>query len=570
MKTFHLLFLGLAMLFSFVVKSQYTVSYPIDKSVYQRNSSGNATIPIAGHFPLAACSGYTAEYKIDKLNATNGSYNYIYQDWTTFYPSSLGVFSFTITLGTGWYYVYVRLKEDSSSDVIHSYGLKVGVGDVFVVAGQSNIAGQDVPPTAFKSSPTSPYDCVTAMNSRNDCNSKFFPLPSFFTNIYTTAEISSNGKNGWFYTDLGNKLVSSNSTPVSFFNAGFDGTSVLYWQSSISGGNTNTYCDGSEPYRMLKRSLNLFASTFGVRTVLWQQGETDNELGTSRTNYKDKLLDVIAQTRSDYNLNLQWMIAQTSYHPTHSTNSNITNAQSDVINDNTTLNKSGANTDTFGSDHRNTTDGLHFSYNSSAMVDGFEPLAEAWETAINNASLSPISPISIPAITMTKSGSNYTLSAPNGYDEYRWVYSGDRLDDYFSTSQTLYLTSSSTTGHRCFVRQGNNWVASGVVYPTVYNCYSGSRQGLAEKFEEDLGANFKVFPNPTDKEITIEFSLKKATQVRLDIVDLEGRVIQQIAAGELASNQYLYRQDLQRLSEGSYMCRLVLNELVLSKRFIKR
>lgn len=564
----------------FALKAQYTVSYPIDRSVYQRDNSGYATIPISGHFPVAACSGYTAEYKIDNLYLTSGDFYYTHTGWTTFYPSSLGVFHFTVSLTTGWYYVYVRLKENSSGNAIHSYGLKVGVGDVFVLSGQSNIAGEPIFPagnTRFKPTPTAPYDCISSIDSRNDCDTKFFPIPSYFTNLYYTSEISSNGKNGWFFTDLGNKLCGVNSTPVSFFNAAYDGTSIRNWRESAAGLGTIYYgsqhCGSvGEPYRTLKRGLNLFASTFGVRAVLWQQGEADNQaVPTSRASYAAGLDSLIDQTRIDFNSNLYWLIARTSYYPGYSTNANITNAQDDVIGYDS-KNKAGPTTDSYGSNYRNPTDGVHFSYNIPASVDGFEPLADDWKLAINNGNPGRISANAVPAITMTKSGSNYTLSAPNGYDEYRWAYEGDRLDDSFSSSQTLYLTSSSSTGHRCFVRLANssNWVASGIVYPTVAGCYSGARQGLEEKFEEDLGVNFKVSPNPTDSEVAIEFSLKKPTQVRLDIVDVEGRVVKPILEGELMANNHKYSEILYNLPQGIYLCRLILNGLVLTKKVLKK
>ena len=75
------------------------------------------------------------------------------------------------------------------------------------------------------------------------------------------------------------------------------------------------------PYTTLKNALNYYGSLFGVRAVLWHQGEADADVNvnpiykaTSAADYQTKLQAVIAKSRADFVApNLTWYVSKASF-----------------------------------------------------------------------------------------------------------------------------------------------------------------------------------------------------------------------------------------------------------------
>ncbi len=111
---------------------QLNVSWPIDRAVFQRNSSGNASIIIAGQFlgtpfPANGQLQYQIRY-MDKFGTETATQT----SWTAIPNPGLGkVFRVTTTVPTGWYRLYVRLMDGATQ--IGNYTLKFGVGEVYAV-----------------------------------------------------------------------------------------------------------------------------------------------------------------------------------------------------------------------------------------------------------------------------------------------------------------------------------------------------------------------------------------------------------------------------------------------------
>lgn len=82
--------------------------------------------------------------------------------------------------------------------------------------------------------------------------------------------------------------------------------------------------------------------------------------------------------------------------------------------------------------------------------------------------------------------------------------------------------------------------------------------------------DFQVYPNPTllGEDSQIAFSLLQKSAVLLEITDLTGRVIRQIAKGELEAGQYQYTIS-QDLAVGTYIATLRVGHEVVSKRVLK-
>ena len=127
--------------FPAIIKAQLTISSPFDKAVYQRNASGNtaigsAIITLAGQCPQVLCipNSYV-RYRILNITLATGATISTYTNWTTITLDARGRFFFTITPNTGWYQIEFQAYFNNSLN--SSNITKFGVGDVYIIAGQS-------------------------------------------------------------------------------------------------------------------------------------------------------------------------------------------------------------------------------------------------------------------------------------------------------------------------------------------------------------------------------------------------------------------------------------------------
>jgi hypothetical protein len=65
-----------------------------------------------------------------------------------------------------------------------------------------------------------------------------------------------------------------------------------------------------------------------------------------------------------------------------------------------------------------------------------------------------------------------------------------------------------------------------------------------------------VFPNPASAQASLNFTLAKPDIVSLEIFDLLGRRMKQVALGEMSTGEHSQEIDLHGLSDGSYLCKL--------------
>lgn len=70
----------------------FELSWPINRSVIQRDGNNQATFLFAGQFipfgPGPECPAYDYYYQIERLNLNNGSYNSTEVSWTQFFLQS--------------------------------------------------------------------------------------------------------------------------------------------------------------------------------------------------------------------------------------------------------------------------------------------------------------------------------------------------------------------------------------------------------------------------------------------------------------------------------------------------
>lgn len=319
MKTKPIFFLAVLLLLSLVSSAQsISISYPMDRTVFQRCEFGGsrASFYVAGQC-LVTNQSYTLQMKITELYANYGNTKSVYQDWTTFTTGVPygGLFKRNIQLPGGLYNVEVRAVDGGST--ITTASIKVGVGEVFMIAGQSNAQGV----TTTASLNQSPYEGVVAGLHSEDCSDEIPNFPSLLP-LYQGYAVAMQGPTNWCYTKLGNSIVDQAGVPVAFFNAARGGTAIHNWTESINGGttyninlNTSVICGkAGQPYTAFKNILNYYGSLFGTRGVLWHQRESDNQLGTSTSDYESRLNTLIGQGRNDFGQQgLGWYVSKATY-----------------------------------------------------------------------------------------------------------------------------------------------------------------------------------------------------------------------------------------------------------------
>jgi hypothetical protein len=478
-----------------------SLSYPLNNSVQQRRTNNGATVTIAGQVIASSNpQAFSLRYRINRINA-NGSVAFTGL-WNALTIQTTGLYYTTTTVNTGWYQVEVGFASGSPNTA----SAKFGVGDVYVIAGQSNAQGG----SNFLPSTSGLPEWITYVNQPWVCRRDFPGIGGFLNMVYSSGPIAPSGTNLWCYGVLGKRIsdAESSGVPVAFFNTAAGGSTVKNWSDGAAGsatGNRYTggvqWCSGAvsgqpnsyyhgQPYLTLKNTLNYYASIHGVKAVLWHQGEADADpesppsgiATTDQTTYANRLQSVINTSRTDFGTtNLAWMISKATFVNGGNITNSIRNAQDDRGN---ATNK-GPDTDYEGEGTGANTgsrrgDGTHFYETNN---NGVTFLADKWWGKISSPGPSGFGPIEaspVPALTVSRSGSNRILSvaAVGGASEYRWgtdinnpAQSGPTL-----TSITIPTTISGGGNYRCFVRVGNNWRISQSVNLTCGGCRLGARR----------------------------------------------------------------------------------------------
>ncbi|MES2795165.1 MAG: sialate O-acetylesterase [Bacteroidota bacterium] len=281
--------------------AQFAITMPVDRSVFQRVNN-KATIQIGGFTDV-----FIEQLQI-KLEVINGG---ISIDWTTINTNILpGDFRCQIPdIEAGWYQVETRGLSNGSIVAFDEVG-KVGVGEVFIIAGQSNAQGGRPPHPEFSTNVFygADDDRVNCINYSTNNPAINYPFPSI-SKVQPETDVAPKGEASWCWALLGDKIVEEWNVPVLFFNAAVGATTMSTWSQSV---NSN-----SEPYIYLKKSLEYYAKIFGVRAILWHQGESDIfnfdvNMPQSCNDYQSNLTTIINRSRSDLGANVSWVISKVS------------------------------------------------------------------------------------------------------------------------------------------------------------------------------------------------------------------------------------------------------------------
>ncbi len=447
------------------IYAQISISYPTNRAVFQRDNSNQSPIYIAGNYTTFA-DKIEARAVARPMTPTQG----VSTDWKTIQNNpSNGYYYGTLEVSGGWYDLEVR-HWFGTTLLGTSSVQRIGVGEVFLIAGQSNATGDGDLRNQGNYGPMANDDRVNIVNYTVNYPTNYgaIVLPrAEFSHLDSTFNISPFGVSAWCWGALGDTLTKRLNVPIAFFNGGWSGTGSQAWKESANDStatpfNFFTFPRGM-PYGNLRIAMNFYAAQFGVRAVLWHQGETDNLQTIDRDTYGINLKTVITKSREHSGKpNLAWVVSKASrFKGLGITNSRtwqpVIDAQNDVIGLNgneqanyTTQVFEGPTTDNLVGPNVRTTDSIHF------VGNGHRILASVWNQKLNAtffANSTPYLPIPTPNLSSDCNGSSSLLvSVSNSYSQPQWS------NDFTATNNLSNANNYSASSglYRVKVKDSNN------------------------------------------------------------------------------------------------------------------
>lgn len=397
----------------------------------QRGADGNGQLYLSGRFtglvdrveaqltPVIAGQGTATGWQTVQANPANN------------------IFLGAITGTGGWYVLTVRTLLNNT--VVEQTSVQpVGIGEVFVTAGQSNARGLGIGDNDLGTN----TDRVNAIDTINHFYPKGdtpkplvssgdpMPVPRYKA-LTATRYVYPMAESSWAWGELGDYIVNRYNVPVAFYVTGWDGSTIENWYKTANGQATcNRYrCDlgdwpNLQPYTNLKNVMQYYLSVAGVRSVLWQQGEAEyGDAGSgSIPPYADQLTNVIQKSRQDFGgRNLPWMVARASFDGSV-TRQAVIDKQNQVINtpglnvfpgpnnDNFTLRYAGSNDVHFRNSSRPSPSPQYYLNNNTIPPDmGLSTLARSWNNSLDNAFFQNAQPITPTQFAVTGNLANYVL-----------------------------------------------------------------------------------------------------------------------------------------------------------------
>lgn len=272
------------------------VESPVDYQVFQRRDWEEGVVWVRGR----------VKGEVDGVKIVLDGRHY------SLVPAGDGRFELGITVEAGgWYACGVR-AERGGRVMGERVVAHVGVGEVFVVAGQSNSANHGEERLRVRTGRVSAFD-------------------GEFWRIADDPQPGASGAGGSFLPVFGDLLVEELGVPVGLVSCGIGATSVREWlprgwifpnPPTLTGRvrqlESGEWASDGAAFEGLMRRMELLG-VFGCRAVLWHQGESDaNQADPTRTLagdlYRRYLGDVITESRRLTGWRVPWFVAQASYH----------------------------------------------------------------------------------------------------------------------------------------------------------------------------------------------------------------------------------------------------------------
>ena len=324
---------------------------PVDYQVVQRASAGKGLLKIVGEVPPCDTNAVAVEVKAHAADSS---------EWQRLAARFEGG-QFAAEMGApagGWYRLDVRLMNGETVLAENSVE-HVGLGEIFVVAGQSNSANHGAEKQTSKTRRVAAFD-GHGWRLAND------PQPG------------ASGSGGSFLPPFGDAIAQKFGVPVGLVACGIGATSVREWlprgstfpnpptiENRVMKLPNGEWESKGEAFAMFTGRMKQLGN-HGFRAVLWHQGESDaNQRDPTRTLpgqlYREYLHKVIRESRRAIGWDAPWFVAQVSYHvPGDEASPDIRAAQASLWKDGVAL--EGPDSDALKGELREANGtGVHFS-----------------------------------------------------------------------------------------------------------------------------------------------------------------------------------------------------------------
>ena len=282
--------------------AELRLTSPTDFQVTQRTKRSEGSLKISGSCKDAA----DARLEVRLLDSQGRG------DWQIVGQVTGAYFQADLTAPSGgWYRLEARLTKDGKA-LAETSVAHVGIGEVFLVAGQSNSANHGEEKQTAKSGLVASFDGKVWQVAHDP-------------------QRGASGNGGSFLPPLGDALATKFGVPIGFIPIGIGATSVREWLpagvtfpspptilSRVTKRPDGSWESNGGAYGTLVSRLKQFGPR-GFRAVLWHQGESDaNQKDPTRTLpgslYQEHLSRIIRDSRQAAGWEAPWFVAQVSYH----------------------------------------------------------------------------------------------------------------------------------------------------------------------------------------------------------------------------------------------------------------
>ncbi|MDE0707793.1 MAG: hypothetical protein OSB33_02475 [Candidatus Poseidoniales archaeon] len=246
---------------------------PDSHQIVQRDEYSMGTFPVYG----------STEHTIDLIEGRHTSLdNGTPSAWIHVAVPIGSDFYGTLDVPTGWHRLEFRLMNDSQQLDILTIE-PVGVGEVFIVAGQSNSANHG-------EYPLTPTDPRVSTWGPDGWRFGHDPQPA------------ATGNSGSPWPVLGDLLANRYDVPIGFLSVGYGGTQVDRWVPAEN-----------DLFPRITEALDAVQPS-GARAILWHQGES-NAGGTTTENYAEMMAAVVLGSRAHTGVEIPWFLARVGFVP---------------------------------------------------------------------------------------------------------------------------------------------------------------------------------------------------------------------------------------------------------------
>ncbi len=282
-----------------------SLTAPIDYQVIQRSNREHGSIAIQGRVSESGAGGLAVEGRII-THKEAGQWVELHSTWageefSTAMDAPAG----------GWHRLEVRVLSGNHT-IAEKWVEHFGVGEVFIVAGQSNSANHGQERQSASSELVVTFD-----------GQRWIPCQD--------PQPGASGAGGSFLPPFGDLMVQKFGVPVGFVACGIGATSVREWlpkgarfpnpptlTSRVQQVSVNEWESKGEAFETLVARMKQLGPR-GFRALLWHQGESDaNQPDPARTLegalYRQYLERVIRDSRREIGWEAPWFVAQVSYH----------------------------------------------------------------------------------------------------------------------------------------------------------------------------------------------------------------------------------------------------------------